>query len=128
MAAMEELLEMAQMESMGKFISNIVWTALAMDVQSNGIAENLNGAMTMRTADGIWAIVDVSLDHILTTRCWKRPSGCLIKAMPNGYSKVTWIKHVEVDGTSIHNIYKPIINSGLAFGPKHWIATLNRKC
>ncbi|MCE0481959.1 hypothetical protein HAX54_040185 [Datura stramonium] len=134
------------------FFSSIVSTALTVNMLSNGLAENLNGAMKMiyaefqvpspqiptrdcyfvryckRTANGTWAIVDVSLDHTPTTRCRKRPSGCLIKEMPNGYSKVTWIEHIEVDDTLIKNIYMPLINSGLAFGAKRWIATLDRQC
>jgi hypothetical protein len=42
-------------------------------------------------ADGTWAVVDVSLDSIRpgpAARCRRRPSGCLIQEMPNGYSKV----------------------------------------
>ncbi|XP_060189986.1 homeobox-leucine zipper protein ROC7-like [Lycium barbarum] len=132
--------------------SNIVSTAVTLDVISTGVAGNLNGAMQKiyaefqmpspqvptrecyflryckRTVDGIWAIVDVSLDHTPTTSCRKRPSGCLIQKMPNGYSKVTWIEHVEVDDVVIHNIYKPLVTSGLAFGAKRWIVTLNRQC
>lgn len=42
-------------------------------------------------AEGTWAVVDVSLDNLRpspTVRCRRRPSGCLIQEMPNGYSKV----------------------------------------
>lgn len=42
-------------------------------------------------ADGTWAVVDVSLDNLRPSpavRCRRRPSGCLIQEMPNGYSKV----------------------------------------
>lgn len=41
-------------------------------------------------ADGTWAVVDVSLDNLRPTnvsRCRRRPSGCLIQELPNGYSK-----------------------------------------
>jgi homeobox-leucine zipper protein len=41
--------------------------------------------------DGTWAVVDVSLDNLRpspSSRCRRRPSGCLIHEMPNGYSKV----------------------------------------
>jgi homeobox-leucine zipper protein len=41
--------------------------------------------------DGTWAVVDVSLDNLRpspSSRCRRRPSGCLIQEMPNGYSKV----------------------------------------
>lgn len=28
----------------------------------------------------------------------------------------------------IHNIYKPVVNTSLAFGAKRWISTLDRQC
>lgn len=42
--------------------------------------------------------------------------------------KVTWIEHMEVDDRSVHNMYKPLVHSGLAFGAKRWVATLERQC
>lgn len=42
-------------------------------------------------ADGVWAVVDVSIDHLLPNvhfQCRRRPSGCLIQEIPSGYSKV----------------------------------------
>ena len=42
--------------------------------------------------DGTWAVVDVSLDSLRPSpvmKCRRRPSGCLIQEMPNGYSKVS---------------------------------------
>jgi hypothetical protein len=41
-----------------------------------------------QNADGTWAVVDVSLDTSSVLKCRRRPSGCLIQEMPNGYSKV----------------------------------------
>lgn len=35
---------------------------------------------------------------------------------------------MEVDNRAVHNIYKPLVNSGLAFGAKRWVATLDRQC
>ncbi|KAF7840655.1 homeobox-leucine zipper protein MERISTEM L1 [Senna tora] len=81
--------------------------------------------------DGTWAVVDVSLDNLRPTafsRSRRRPSGCIIQELPNGYSKVTWVEHVEVDDRSVHNIYRSLVNSGLAFGAKRWVATLDRQC
>lgn len=52
-------------------------------------------------ADGTWAVVDVSLDYLRPTaslRCRRRPSGCLIQEMPNGYSKVTNIHYIYILG------------------------------
>ncbi|KAL2482163.1 Homeobox-leucine zipper protein HDG2 [Forsythia ovata] len=81
--------------------------------------------------DGTWAVVDVSLDKVQSNpplRCRRRPSGCVIQKLSNGYSKVIWVEHVEVDDKGVHNIYKPLINSGVAFGAKRWVTVLNRQC
>ncbi|XP_040382879.1 homeobox-leucine zipper protein ROC7 [Oryza brachyantha] len=85
--------------------------------------------------DGTWAVVDVSLDGLRSGGCppavrghRRRPSGCLIQEMPNGYSKVTWVEHVEADDQMVHNLYKPVVNSGMAFGARRWVATLERQC
>ncbi|CAN4116680.1 unnamed protein product [Withania somnifera] len=135
--------------------AGLVSKALTLEVLSTGVAGNYNGALQVMTAefqvpsplvptrenyfvryckhhaDGTWAVVDVSLDNLRPTsvsRGRRRPSGCLIQELPNGYSKVTWIEHVEVDDRSVHNIYRPLVNSGLAFGAKRWVATLDRQC
>ncbi|CAL5362718.1 unnamed protein product [Camellia sinensis] len=92
---------------------------------------------------GSWAIVNVSYDHLpqiqetslsssshsLQDRCHKLPSGCFIQDMPNGYSKVTWVEHVEIqDKTPTHRLFKDLIHSGLAFGAERWLASLQRMC
>lgn len=33
-----------------------------------------------------------------------------------------------MDDRSVHDIYRPVVNSGLAFGAKRWVATLDRQC
>ncbi|KAL6573873.1 Homeobox-leucine zipper protein MERISTEM L1 [Orobanche hederae] len=135
--------------------SSIVSRAVTLEVLSTGVAGNYNGALQVMTAefqvpsplvptrenyfvryckqhaDGTWAVVDVSLDNLRPTslsRCRRRPSGCLIQELPNGYSKVTWVEHVEIDDRSVHSIYRPVVNSGLAFGARRWVATLDRQC
>ncbi|GFP94714.1 homeobox-leucine zipper protein meristem l1 [Phtheirospermum japonicum] len=135
--------------------SSIVSRAVTLEVLSTGVAGNYNGALQVMTAefqvpsplvptrenyfvryckhhtDGTWAVVDVSLDNLRPTsisRCRRRPSGCLIQELPNGYSKVTWVEHVEIDDRAVHSIYKALVNSGLAFGAKRWVATLDRQC
>ncbi|KAK4485107.1 hypothetical protein RD792_007716 [Penstemon davidsonii] len=135
--------------------SSIVSRAMTLEVLSTGVAGNYNGALQVMTAefqvpsplvptrenyfvryckqhaDGTWAVVDVSLDNLRPTaisRCRRRPSGCLIQELPNGYSKVTWIEHVEIDDRAVHSIYKPLVNSGIAFGARRWVATLDRQC
>ncbi|KAI6704489.1 hypothetical protein NL676_007451 [Syzygium grande] len=133
----------------------IVSRAMTIDVLSTGVAGNYNGALQVMTAefqvpsplvpsrenyfvryckqhsDGTWAVVDVSLDNIRGNpilRSRRRPSGCLIQELSNGYSKVTWVEHVEVDDRAVHSIYRPLVNCGLAFGAKRWVATLDRQC
>lgn len=50
-------------------------------------------------AEGVWAVVDVSIDRMRETssdaspnflNCRKLPSGCVVQDMPNGYSKVNF--------------------------------------
>ncbi|KAL9384121.1 hypothetical protein Peur_024444 [Populus x canadensis] len=133
----------------------IVSRAMTLEVLSTGVAGNYNGALQVMTAefqvpsplvptrenyfvryckqhtDGTWAVVDVSLDSLcpsLMSKCRRRSSGCLIQELPNGYSKVVWVEHTEVDDRSVHNIYRPLVNSGLAFGAKRWVGTLDRQC
>ncbi|KAK7261082.1 hypothetical protein RIF29_27386 [Crotalaria pallida] len=135
--------------------SGIVSRAMTVEVLSTGVAGNYNGALQVMTAelqvptplvptresyfvryckqhpDGTWAVVDVSLDNLRpspSARCRRRPSGCLIQELPNGYSKVIWVEHVEVDDRGVHNLYKQLVSSGHAFGAKRWIATLDRQC
>ena len=33
-----------------------------------------------------------------------------------------------MDDRAVHSIYRPLVNSGLAFGAKRWVATLDRQC
>ncbi|CAH1439993.1 unnamed protein product [Lactuca virosa] len=135
--------------------SGIVSRAMTLEVLSTGVAGNYNGALQVMTAeyqvpsplvptreyyfvryckqhaDGTWAVVDVSLDNLrpsAMSRSRRRPSGCLIQELPNGYSKVTWIEHVEVDDRAVHDIYGLVVNSGLAFGARRWVSTLDRQC
>ncbi|KAL4632954.1 hypothetical protein ACB092_04G087100 [Castanea dentata] len=84
---------------------------------------------------GSWAIVDISYDisrdnqFASQYRSHRLPSGCLIQDMPNGYSKVTWVEHVEIeDKAPTHRLYRDLIHSGLAFGAQRWLATLKRMC
>ncbi|CAI0423162.1 unnamed protein product [Linum tenue] len=83
-----------------------------------------------------WGIVDVSIDKVeqnidaSLVKCRKRPSGCIIHDQSNGHCKVVWVEHLECQRTAaVHSsIYRTIVNSGLAFGAKHWAATLQLQC
>ncbi|KAL2920618.1 Homeobox-leucine zipper protein ANTHOCYANINLESS 2 [Bienertia sinuspersici] len=85
-------------------------------------------------SEGMWAVVDVSVDMIREPSFsgspikWRRlPSGCIVQDVANGYSLVTWIEHVEYDENCIHQLYRPLVRSGLAFGAQRWLATLQRE-
>ncbi|CAN8269833.1 unnamed protein product [Cochlearia groenlandica] len=84
--------------------------------------------------NGIWMIADVShqidnFDIINASCCYKRPSGCLIQALSNSHTKVTWIEHVEVDDKSeTHAMYRKLVNGRSGYGAKRWIVTLERMC
>ncbi|TVU04306.1 hypothetical protein EJB05_50122 [Eragrostis curvula] len=85
---------------------------------------------------GLWAVVDVSLDGqrdapygVPTSRSRRLPSGCLIADMGNGYSKVTWVEHNENEQTLPMNpLYRELVLSGAAFGAHRWLAALQRAC
>ncbi|KAA8539898.1 hypothetical protein F0562_026590 [Nyssa sinensis] len=85
--------------------------------------------------EGVWAVVDVSVDTIREgsnahtfVNCRRLPSGCVVQDMPNGYSKVTWVEHLEYDESAVHHLYQPLLSSGLGFGAQRWLATLQRQC
>ncbi|MED6159058.1 hypothetical protein PIB30_038840 [Stylosanthes scabra] len=79
-------------------------------------------------AEGVWAVVDASID---AGHNFKRlPSGFLVQDTPNGFSQanITWVEHSQYDESVIHQLYRPLITSGLGFGAPRWIATLQRQC
>ncbi|CAM0903307.1 unnamed protein product [Alopecurus aequalis] len=90
--------------------------------------------------EGAWAIVDVSIDELVmeqgravayTTanmKCRRLPSGCVVQDAHNGLCKVTWVEHTEYDESSVHQLYRPLLRSGLALGAGRWFSTLQRKC
>ncbi|XP_075523628.1 homeobox-leucine zipper protein HDG11-like isoform X1 [Primulina tabacum] len=83
---------------------------------------------------GTWAIVDVSYDlpqeeSRFTSSCkaHKLPSGCLIQEMPNGYSKVYWMEHWEIeDKVPVHGLYRDLIQRGVVFEAERWLSALQR--
>ncbi|KAF7037851.1 hypothetical protein CFC21_048134 [Triticum aestivum] len=82
-----------------------------------------------------WVIVDVSFDKaeadvgtspLLT--CWKNPSGCIIEEQANGHSRVTWMEHTRCRECAVPSMYRAVTASGLAFGARRWVATLQLQC
>ncbi|KAG2568120.1 hypothetical protein PVAP13_7NG292900 [Panicum virgatum] len=85
-------------------------------------------------AEGVWAVVDVSVDGlekdqclVTSMNCRRLPSGCVVQETPNG-CKVTWVEHTEYHEASVHQLYRPLLRSGLALGAGRWLATLQRQC
>ncbi|CAL5015384.1 unnamed protein product [Urochloa decumbens] len=84
--------------------------------------------------EGVWAVVDVSVDGlerdqclVTNMNCRRLPSGFVVQETPNG-CKVTWVEHTEYHEASVHQLYQPLLRSGLAFGAGRWLATLQRQC
>ncbi|BBG98977.1 HD-ZIP IV family of homeobox-leucine zipper protein with lipid-binding START domain [Prunus dulcis] len=132
--------------------------AATVDVISNGEGDNRNGAVQLMFAElqmltplvptrevyfvrcckqlsaEQWAIVDVSIDKVednidaSLVKCRKRPSGCIMEDKSNGHCKVIWVEHLECQKSTIQTMYRTIVNSGLAFGARHWVATLQLQC
>uniref|UniRef100_A0A6M2ENH2 Uncharacterized protein n=1 Tax=Populus davidiana TaxID=266767 RepID=A0A6M2ENH2_9ROSI len=81
-----------------------------------------------------WAIVDVSIDNVENNidaslvKCRKRPSGCIIEDKSNGHCKVIWVEHLECQKSTVHTMFRTVVHSGLAFGARHWMATLQLQC
>jgi homeobox-leucine zipper protein len=85
-----------------------------------------------QTEQGSWIVVNVSYDlpqFVSHSQSYRFPSGCLIQDMPNGYSKVTWVEHIETEEKElVHELYREIIHRGIAFGADRWVTTLQRMC
>uniref|UniRef100_M1ACV4 HD domain class transcription factor n=1 Tax=Solanum tuberosum TaxID=4113 RepID=M1ACV4_SOLTU len=139
----------------------LIASTSTIDVISSGVGGTRNGALQLmrselqvlsplvpirefkflrfckQHAEGVWAVVDVSVDTIRETttldattfsNCRRLPSGCVVQDMPNGYSKITWVEHVEYDESVVHQLYRPLISAGMGFGAQKWVATLQRQC
>ncbi|KAJ7525418.1 hypothetical protein O6H91_17G050200 [Diphasiastrum complanatum] len=137
---------------------SIISRAFTDDVLSTGVVGNRNGSLQLmyaelqllsplvptrelyflryckQHAEGLWAVVDVSIDILRDNlpcsqmRCRRRPSGYLIQAMPNGYSKVTIVEHMEYDDRAVNHMYQLLVNSGMAFGAQRWLTNLQCQC
>ncbi|KAG5600233.1 hypothetical protein H5410_031603 [Solanum commersonii] len=79
--------------------------------------------------EGVWAIIDVSVDTIQEgsqeseiENCWRLLSDCILQDMPNSYCQ-----HMEYNENLVHDWYRPLIKNGLRFGAHRWMATLQRQ-
>ncbi|XP_057759497.1 homeobox-leucine zipper protein ANTHOCYANINLESS 2-like isoform X1 [Arachis stenosperma] len=137
-------------ERWSEMFPSMVSRAVTLDVIASGMGGSRNGSLQVmqaeiqllsplvpvrqlsflrfckQHAEGLWAVVDASID---AGRNFKRlPSGFLVQDTPNGFSKITWVEHSQYDESLIHQLYRPLIASGLGFGAPRWIATLQRQC
>ncbi|KAL1200634.1 Homeobox-leucine zipper protein HDG4 [Cardamine amara subsp. amara] len=89
--------------------------------------------------EGNWKILDFPIDSFhgsfkpdpdtTADQYRRKPSGCIIQDIPNGYSQVTWIEHVEVEEKHVqHEAVREYVKSGVAFGAERWLAVLQRQC
>ncbi|TKV94743.1 hypothetical protein SEVIR_9G315700v4 [Setaria viridis] len=88
--------------------------------------------------EGTWSVVDFpaegfQLEALQTSsvvKCQRRPSGCIIQDMPNGYSRVVWVEHMEMVGEEkpLHQVFKDYVANGTAFGATRWVSLLQRQC
>ncbi|WOL11040.1 homeobox-leucine zipper protein GLABRA 2 [Canna indica] len=136
----------------------LISKATIFDVISNGQGESKDGTIQLMFAEiqmltplvpireiyfvryckkispSKWAILDVSIDKLEENidssfmKCRKRPSGCIIEDQDNGHCKVVWVEHIECQKCVIPTLYRSIVTSGLAFGARHWMATLRLQC
>ncbi|KAM0047352.1 putative transcription factor & lipid binding HD-SAD family [Helianthus debilis subsp. tardiflorus] len=130
----------------------MIGSSNTMDVISGGTGDSRNGVVQLmqaeiqlvtplvharqvrflrfcrQHAEGVWAVVDVSVDAGREGATRRLPSGCIIHDMPNGFSKVMWIEHTEYNENPVHNNYRPLLRSGLGFGAQRWISVLQRQC
>ncbi|XP_076915364.1 homeobox-leucine zipper protein HDG1-like [Bidens hawaiensis] len=79
-------------------------------------------------ADGAWVVVDFSVDHDLMEgfEARRMPSGCILRDMQNGFSKVTWIEHTEYSEYFVPNEYRRLVRCGMGFGAQRWLSALFR--
>ncbi|XP_076936088.1 homeobox-leucine zipper protein ROC5-like [Bidens hawaiensis] len=146
----EALLDANQWREM---FTSIIGSCTTTEVISNGTEGSKDGALQLmkaeiqlisslvpvrvfkfirfakQQAEGLWVVADLSVDYglegNLTRRC---PSGCILRDIPNGFSMVTWIEHVEYNEQSVPHQYRQLIRSGVGFGAQRWIGALLWHC
>ncbi|KAA8530707.1 hypothetical protein F0562_005359 [Nyssa sinensis] len=109
----------------------IVTKATTIEVLDTGMSGHQDASLQL--ACGWWLTVsyDCSRENPDTAplRTWKLPSGCMIQDMSNGYSRVTWVEHVEVDDKSLnHRLFRDLVCNSSAYGAERWVITLQRTC
>ncbi|KAK7283660.1 hypothetical protein RIF29_13339 [Crotalaria pallida] len=79
-------------------------------------------------SEGTWAVVDTSVDigqsifsasaahPFMGSR--RLPSGCIVRD--------TSSEHNQYDESAVHQLYRPLVSSGIGFGAQKWVASLQR--
>ncbi|KAH7843842.1 hypothetical protein Vadar_021275 [Vaccinium darrowii] len=80
---------------------------MTLELLSTEAAGNYSGALQVVSAEF----------HVLSLVVPTRESGHLL-------CEVTRIEHVDMDDRIVHNLYKPLVSSGLALGAKRWVSLL----
>ncbi|KAG5229188.1 GLABRA family protein [Salix suchowensis] len=149
---------LVQTESVEEMFPSLISKAAIVDVICKGEGANRNGAVQLMFAEvqmltpmvptrevyfvryckqlnaEQWGIVDVSIDKVednidaSLVKCRKRPSGCIIEDKSNGHCKVIWVEHLQCQKSTVHTLYRTVVHSGLTFGARHWMATLQLQC
>ena len=39
-----------------------------------------------------------------------------------------WVEHLQCQKSTVHTMYRTVVHSGLTFGARHWMATLQLQC
>ncbi|KAK4718076.1 hypothetical protein R3W88_016414 [Solanum pinnatisectum] len=75
---------------------------------------------SQKHVEGTWIVsidtIKEGSEQYKIEKCRRLPFGCIIQDVPNGYSKVIWIEHMEYDEIFVHHLYLPLIRAGLGFG------------
>nr|CAD1845050.1 unnamed protein product [Ananas comosus var. bracteatus] len=108
---------------------SIVLKARTVQIIAPGISGHCNGSLQLMHAElqYLSPLVPVRL-QVSLARCRRLPSGCIIQDMPNGYSRVIWVEHIEVEDRPVHQVFTQFVNSGMAFGATRWVSILQRQC
>ncbi|KAJ0251294.1 Homeobox-leucine zipper protein HDG4 [Hirschfeldia incana] len=120
-----------------EMFSSIVSKAKTIQIVSSGVS-GASGTLLLQNVDaGKWMVVDFPVtglikpasDNTATDQYQRKPSGCIIQDMSNGYSQITWVEHVEMEDKHVHHeMVREFVKSGAAFGAERWLAVLRRQC
>nr|CAD1826194.1 unnamed protein product [Ananas comosus var. bracteatus] len=116
-----------------EFFPTIISKTRTVEVLATGMAGRSGSLLLMYEELHVLSPVVPTREFCFLLQCpfsfARLPSGCLIQEMPNGYSKVTWIEHMEIEEKApIHLLFRDLVGSGAAFGAHRWLTTLQRTC